>query len=120
MGLEIIEEFRPITPIRTVATSSSSFKHVKDLPDLHTTTITEEEEQEDEEECRTPTSPSQTLTTLLECPPALKEQRHVHDDEENRATSRDVHGNDGILGLDDEFRAADNDEDRSGLDDEDK
>ncbi|KAL1325894.1 hypothetical protein HN51_035939 [Arachis hypogaea] len=75
MGLEIIEEFRPITPIRTVAASSSSFKHVKDLPNLHTTTITEKEEQEDEEECRTPTSPSQTLTTPLECPPAPKKQR---------------------------------------------
>ncbi|MED6155455.1 hypothetical protein PIB30_005307 [Stylosanthes scabra] len=80
MGLEFIEEFRPITPIRTVpASSSTKFKHVKNLPDLHTT-ITEQEEDydydDDDEECRTPTSPSRTLTPPLVCPPAPKKQRY--------------------------------------------
>ncbi|KAK7329091.1 hypothetical protein VNO77_23237 [Canavalia gladiata] len=65
MGLEILEEFRPITPIRTVRTLN---KHVTQVSDL-------ESSEEDVEECRTPTSASQTLRTPLVCPPAPKKPR---------------------------------------------
>lgn len=78
MGLEILEEFRPITPIRTVVpTVRTTLKH-----DLGTTTTTTKEVlNEDvliEEECHTPTSPSQKLpTNPLVCPPAPKKPRVV-------------------------------------------
>ena len=70
MGLEIIEEFRPITPIRTVL-AARTLKQAKELPDLETT----KEQNEEEEECHTPTSPSQKLRTPLVCPPAPKKPR---------------------------------------------
>ncbi|KAK7411951.1 hypothetical protein VNO78_03396 [Psophocarpus tetragonolobus] len=70
MGLEILEEFMPITPIRTVVPTTKAFnKH-----DLGTT---KEAANEDDEECHTPTSPSQKLTTPLVCPPAPKKPRVV-------------------------------------------
>ncbi|TKY72785.1 hypothetical protein E2542_SST01530 [Spatholobus suberectus] len=67
MGLEILEEFRPITPVRTVVPTARTFKH-----DLGTT---KEVLNEDVEECHTPTSPSKKLRTPLVCPPAPKKPR---------------------------------------------
>lgn len=68
MGLEILEEFRPITPIRTVVPTTRTFKH-----DLGTTKEVVNEDVV--EECHTPTSPSQKLRTPLVCPPAPKKPR---------------------------------------------
>ncbi|KAK7291848.1 hypothetical protein RIF29_07327 [Crotalaria pallida] len=81
MGLEIFEEFGPITPIKTVATTvpRTTFNHhSKESLDLDTSTKevkVEEDKEEEEEECYTPTSPSQTLKTPLVCPPPPKKQR---------------------------------------------
>ncbi|KAF1875802.1 hypothetical protein Lal_00006432 [Lupinus albus] len=74
MGLQMLDEFEPITPIRTVATSRKTFSHRTELSDLDTTTKDEVKE-EKEEECHTPTSPSQILKTPLVCPPPPKKQR---------------------------------------------
>lgn len=71
MGLQILEEFRPITPIRTIVPTSRTFKH--DL--VETTTTTKELLNNDVEECHTPTSPSQKLRIPLVCPPAPKKPR---------------------------------------------
>ncbi|CAJ1975825.1 unnamed protein product [Sphenostylis stenocarpa] len=68
MGLQILEEFRPITPLRTVVPSSRTFKH-----DLGTTKEVLNEDVV--EECHTPTSPSQQLRTPPVCPPAPKKPR---------------------------------------------
>ncbi|RDY08682.1 hypothetical protein CR513_07065, partial [Mucuna pruriens] len=73
MGLEILEEFRPITPIRTIVpTARTTFKHVTEVTDLGTT---KEVVNEDVEECHTPTSPSRKLRIPLVCPPAPKKPR---------------------------------------------
>ncbi|KAJ1400651.1 hypothetical protein SESBI_29342 [Sesbania bispinosa] len=63
MGLEILEEFRPIMPIRTVATTRTF-----NQPDPETTKGLKEEQ-----ECHTP--PHQILRTPLVCPPAPKKPR---------------------------------------------
>ncbi|QCE13500.1 hypothetical protein DEO72_LG11g493 [Vigna unguiculata] len=70
MGLQILEEFRPITPIRTVVPTTRTLKH-----DLGTTM--EMLNEDVVEECHTPTSPSQKLRTPLLCPPAPKKPRRV-------------------------------------------
>lgn len=76
MGLEILEEFRPITPIQTVP-PSRTLKRVIELSDLETTKeILKINEVEDiNEECHTPTSQAQTIPLLLVCPPAPKKPR---------------------------------------------
>ncbi|KAK7303949.1 hypothetical protein RJT34_14883 [Clitoria ternatea] len=72
MGLEILEDFHPITPIRTVVPSARTLKHVSN-EDLD---LTKEMLKEDTvEECHTPTSPSQILKTPLVCPPPPKKPR---------------------------------------------
>ncbi|AES62055.1 hypothetical protein MTR_1g093170 [Medicago truncatula] len=50
MGLEMLEEFRPITPIRTIALMTKTLKHVSEVE------TTEKVLKEDEQECQTPTS----------------------------------------------------------------
>nr|KYP59321.1 hypothetical protein KK1_014753 [Cajanus cajan] len=71
MGLEILEEFRPITPVRTLVPNARTLKH-----DLGTTKeVLNEDVENENEECHTPTSPSQTLRTPLVCPPPPKKPR---------------------------------------------
>ncbi|KAL2340496.1 hypothetical protein Fmac_008436 [Flemingia macrophylla] len=67
MGLEILEEFLPITPVRIIAPVAITFNH-----DLGTTM---DVLNDDVEECHRPTSPSQTLRTPLVCPPPPKKPR---------------------------------------------
>ncbi|OIV99765.1 hypothetical protein TanjilG_26103 [Lupinus angustifolius] len=73
MGLQMLDEFDPITPIRTVATSRKTFSQRTQLSDLDTTK--KEVKEEEQEECHTPTSSSQILKTPLVCPPPPKKQR---------------------------------------------
>ncbi|XP_028793261.1 LOW QUALITY PROTEIN: cyclin-dependent protein kinase inhibitor SMR15-like [Neltuma alba] len=67
MGLELqaLEEFWPITPVRTHAIARKGLSSQQ------------QNEEEEEDDCHTPTSPSQTLRTPLECPPAPKKPRRV-------------------------------------------
>ncbi|KAE8056731.1 hypothetical protein FH972_013476 [Carpinus fangiana] len=70
MGLEILEEFRPVTPIRTISITRSS---------SHATELSEPEETKevalDDVECHTPKSSVHTLKSPLVCPPAPKKPR---------------------------------------------
>ena len=74
MGLEVLEEFRPVTPIRTVPTART-FNNRPESSDPEITKEISELKKEEEEECHTPRSPSQTLKTPLICPPAPKKPR---------------------------------------------
>ncbi|OVA13042.1 hypothetical protein BVC80_8947g23 [Macleaya cordata] len=106
MGLEISEEFWPITPIRTIPTTTRNYNSTINiinndknyrsknsnssnngecqfkLPDLKNNTRElkvgeDEEEEEEEEECSTPKSEDQKLKTPLVCPPAPRKARPV-------------------------------------------
>lgn len=63
MGLEIVDEFRPITPPLTLRITCTTQQNP------------EEAVSADPKECHTPTSPSQILKTPLVCPPAPKKPR---------------------------------------------
>jgi len=66
--VEMLEEFRPITPIRTKATKT--LKHVSEVE------TTKKVLKEDEQECHTPTSSrGQSSHNFLVCPPAPKKAR---------------------------------------------
>ncbi|KAK7388168.1 hypothetical protein VNO78_22976 [Psophocarpus tetragonolobus] len=64
MGLEILDEFRPIKAIRTVVPTVRSFSQ--------RTEVEVETSWKEEQECHTPTSKPQNL---LVCPPAPKKPR---------------------------------------------
>lgn len=84
MGLEISEEFRPITPVKTVSGSARTTSNEK-VFDLEEKVVAAEvplscsEEDIDNlgEECRTPRSPAAAdiLKQPLVCPPAPKKSR---------------------------------------------
>ncbi|CAJ1941721.1 unnamed protein product [Sphenostylis stenocarpa] len=61
MGLEILEEFRPIMPIRTVPNVRTFSQHTEVV----------ETRSKEEQECHTPTSQPPTLV----CPPPPKKPR---------------------------------------------
>lgn len=67
MGLEILEEFRPITPIRTI---TKTLKHVSEVETTNYKVVPKV----DEEECHTPTSQPQSTKNCV-CPPAPKKAR---------------------------------------------
>ncbi|GAV59718.1 hypothetical protein CFOL_v3_03249 [Cephalotus follicularis] len=72
MGLEMPEEFRPITTIRTVSTARlTSFSYVSKISDSKKTQ--ELNGLDNEEECQTPKSAESTL--ILVCPPAPSKAR---------------------------------------------
>ncbi|TKY54506.1 hypothetical protein E2542_SST18914 [Spatholobus suberectus] len=62
MGLEILDEFRPIMPIRTTVPTVRTFSQRAELV---------ETSPKEEQECHTPTSRPQTLV----CPPPPKKPR---------------------------------------------
>ncbi|KAF9616314.1 hypothetical protein IFM89_029090 [Coptis chinensis] len=79
MGLEIPEEFWPITPLRTISltrTKASPITPTKDndngskVSDLNSSI-------NEEEDCHTPKSKDQLLKTPLVCPPAPRKPRPV-------------------------------------------
>ncbi|KAI4344488.1 hypothetical protein L6164_011709 [Bauhinia variegata] len=74
MGLEILEEFRPITPIRTVPIVRT-FNHRTESSDPQVTKEVSQLNKEQDQECHTPKSPSHTLKPPLVCPPAPKKPR---------------------------------------------
>ncbi|KAI4335330.1 hypothetical protein L6164_013985 [Bauhinia variegata] len=75
MGLEIFEEFRPITPIRTVPIARTFNQYLTDPSDPQVTKELLQLNVEQDQECHTPKSPSHTLKTPLVCPPAPKKPR---------------------------------------------
>ncbi|KAF5456423.1 hypothetical protein F2P56_025911 [Juglans regia] len=75
MGLEIVEEFRPVTPIRTVP-RTRSFDHALEVVVVVNPDETKEHlGDEDHQECHTPKSSEHTLKSPLVCPPAPKKPR---------------------------------------------
>ena len=69
MGLEIFEEFRPVTPIQAIS-ETRRFNHGAGLYDL------DETKELDNVECHTPKSPAHTFKSVpLVCPPAPKKPR---------------------------------------------
>jgi hypothetical protein len=68
MGLEIFDEFRPITPIRTnIVPMTKTLKHHLDT--------TKKILKNDEQECHTPTSSKVQNNNFFVCPPAPKKAR---------------------------------------------
>ncbi|KAF5187886.1 hypothetical protein FRX31_022523 [Thalictrum thalictroides] len=81
MGLEIPEEFWPITPIQTIRIpkTKTTIKGGEDdngvkvldlVEEIKNVSVGIEKVLEEEEECHTPTSEDQLLKTPLVCPPA--------------------------------------------------
>uniref|UniRef100_A0A5B7BST9 Cyclin-dependent protein kinase inhibitor SMR3 n=1 Tax=Davidia involucrata TaxID=16924 RepID=A0A5B7BST9_DAVIN len=73
MGLEISEEFRPITPIRTIIADRGCHNSVKIFSDLNE--MKELQLDDEEEYCHTPKSAPHILKTPLACPPAPMKPR---------------------------------------------
>ncbi|KAG4929623.1 hypothetical protein AAZX31_17G055500 [Glycine max] len=70
MGLEILDEFRPIMPIRTVPVPKvRTFSQGSELVEASA------KEEMLVQECHTPTSSSKVAQTLLVCPPPPKKPR---------------------------------------------
>ncbi|CAJ2637932.1 unnamed protein product [Trifolium pratense] len=71
MGLEIFDEFRPITPIRTnIAPMTKTLKHVSQQDTTKKNIL-----KDDEQECQTPTSSKVQKNNFFVCPPAPKKAR---------------------------------------------
>ncbi|TXG61103.1 hypothetical protein EZV62_012466 [Acer yangbiense] len=78
MGLEISDEFRPITPIRTVS-AATSYNFNSRLSDLEETELPynylDGADGDDHDKCHTPKSAAHTLKQPLVCPQAPKKSR---------------------------------------------
>lgn len=80
MGLQVLEEFWPITPVRThprINQQHSSNTTMDPCCSQYSQQQQNDVEIEDIEECHTPTSPSTILTTPLVCPPPPKKLRKL-------------------------------------------
>ncbi|WJX28279.1 hypothetical protein P8452_17022 [Trifolium repens] len=72
MGLEIFDEFRPITPIRTnIVPMTKTLKHHVSQQDTTKKILKDD----DEQECLTPTSSKFQNNNFFVCPPAPKKAR---------------------------------------------
>ena len=66
MGLEISEEFIPVTPVKTISSARAKLLDIE-----------EKEALENDEECKTPKSPAHSLKQPLVCPPAPRKPKSL-------------------------------------------